>query len=121
MDVLFEILERSDSITCAQNYKKSKDSPFEIMNETTYSFCLTFSDGSRYLTFDREMETLQIYDSEFQNNPAEDMQWESATGTEWQESKTEGLRYYVGKSYGDEIVGDENTSATAFSFCGNPW
>lgn len=61
MDALFEILERSDSITYAENYKKPKDSPFKIMDETTYSFCLTFSDGTQYTTYDRQKELEQFF------------------------------------------------------------
>ena len=48
------------------------------------------------------------------------MQWETAAGGEWQQGETENLRSYVCKSCGGEIVGDENTAATACPFCGNP-
>ena len=30
------------------------DIPFEVMDETTYSFCLTFSDGSQCVTYDAQ-------------------------------------------------------------------
>lgn len=73
-----------------------------------------------YCDTEFEMETLKSYDSELQNEPEEDMHWESTAGAEWQESETEGLRSYVCKSCGGEIVGDENTAATACPFCGNP-
>lgn len=56
MDTLFEILERSNSIAYAENYKKPIESPFEVLDETTYSFCLTFSDGSQYVTCDWQKE-----------------------------------------------------------------
>ena len=39
-----------------------------------------------------EMETLKSYDSELQNEPAEDMRWESAAGADWQEGEADGLR-----------------------------
>lgn len=73
-----------------------------------------------YCDTEFEMETLKNYDSELQNQPEEDMRWESAAGAEWQESETEGLCSYVCKSCGGEIVGDENTAATSCPFCGNP-
>lgn len=73
-----------------------------------------------YCDTEFEMETLASYDNELKNEPAEDMQWESAAGAEWQENETEGLRSYVCKSCGGEIVGDENTAATSCPFCGNP-
>lgn len=67
-----------------------------------------------------EMETLKNYDSELQNEPEEDMRWGSAAGADWQEGEADGLRSYVCKSCGGEIVGDENTAATSCPFCGNP-
>ncbi len=73
-----------------------------------------------YCDTEFEMETLKSYDSELKNEPEEDMRWENAAGAEWQESETEGLRSYVCKSCGGEIVGDENTAATSCPFCGNP-
>ena len=48
------------------------------------------------------------------------MEWETSAGSEWQESEIEGLRSYVCKSCGGEIVGDANTAATSCPFCGNP-
>lgn len=61
IDALFKILERNDSITYAENYKKPKKPLFEIMDETTYSFCLTFSDGNRYTTNDRQKELEEFF------------------------------------------------------------
>lgn len=73
-----------------------------------------------YCDTEFEMETLASYDNELKNEPAEDMQWESTAGADWQEGEAEGLRSYVCKSCGGEIVGDENTAATSCPFCGNP-
>ncbi|MGM9680314.1 MAG: hypothetical protein ACI3XR_02295 [Eubacteriales bacterium] len=56
VDTLFEILDHSDSISHAENYKSPMKSPFIVMDETTYSFCLTFSDKSRYMTRDQSIE-----------------------------------------------------------------
>ena len=62
MDALFDILERSDSITYAENYKKPKKIPFfEVLDETTYGFCLTFSDGSQYVTLDCQKELEEYF------------------------------------------------------------
>ncbi len=66
-----------------------------------------------------DMETLEDYDTGLQEEP-NSMEWETSAGSRWQESETEGLRSYVCKSCGGEIVGDENTAATACPFCGNP-
>ncbi|MGM9657584.1 MAG: hypothetical protein ACI3W9_01145 [Eubacteriales bacterium] len=73
-----------------------------------------------YCDTEFEMETLKNYDSELRNEQSDDMQWESAAGSEWQQSETEELRSYVCKSCGGEIVGDANTAATSCPFCGNP-
>lgn len=66
-----------------------------------------------------EMETLAGYDSELKNEQADNMKWET-TGDKWQDGETDGLRSYICKSCGGEIVGDENTAATSCPFCGNP-
>ncbi|MGN0601874.1 MAG: hypothetical protein ACI4I7_04110 [Oscillospiraceae bacterium] len=73
-----------------------------------------------YCDTEFDMETLASYDNELKNEQPDDMNWETAAGTEWQEGETDGLRSYVCKSCGGEIVGDENTAATACPFCGNP-
>lgn len=67
-----------------------------------------------------EMEALSAYDSELSSNQTDDMNWETAAGGEWQEGEADGLRSFVCKSCGGEIVGDENTAATSCPFCGNP-
>ena len=58
---LLDILERNDSIAYAENYKKPMDSPFEVMDETTYSFCLAFSDGEQYNTLDSQGELEKFF------------------------------------------------------------
>ena len=67
-----------------------------------------------------EMDALKSYDAELQGEQADNMEWETSAGREWQESEIEGLRSYVCKSCGGEIVGDANTAATSCPFCGNP-
>lgn len=73
-----------------------------------------------YCDTEFEMETLKGYDNELKNDKADDMQWESNAGTEWQEGEADGLRTYICKSCGGEIVGDESMAATECPFCGNP-
>jgi len=67
-----------------------------------------------------EMEALASYDSELKNEAANDMTWKTEAGSEWAEGETDGLRTYVCKSCGGEIVGDETTAATACPYCDNP-
>lgn len=73
-----------------------------------------------YCDTEFEMETLASYDSELKNEQADNMEWETAAGGEWQEDELSGLRSYVCASCGGEIACDENTAATSCPFCGNP-
>ena len=73
-----------------------------------------------YCDTEFEMEALASYDEELKNEPQEDMSWEETGGSQWQEGEAEGLHSFVCKSCGGEIVGDENTAATACPYCGNP-
>ena len=73
-----------------------------------------------YCDTEFDMEALKTYDSELQNEQADEMNWETTAGGEWQSGETDGLRSYVCKSCGGEIVGDENTAAASCPFCGNP-
>ncbi len=73
-----------------------------------------------YCDTEFEMETLAGYDSELKKEQPDDMKWETDAGSEWNDGEAAGLRSYVCKSCGGEIVGDENTAATSCPFCGNP-
>ena len=73
-----------------------------------------------YCDTEFEMETLAGYDNELRSEQADDMKWETNAGDQWQDDEANGLRSYVCKSCGGEIVGDENTAATSCPFCGNP-
>ena len=72
-----------------------------------------------YCDTEFDMETLASYDAGL-NGEQDSMEWETSAGTQWQEGEADGLRTYVCKSCGGEIVGDENTAATSCPFCGNP-
>lgn len=73
-----------------------------------------------YCDTEFDMETLSGYDADLQGEKADSMEWETTAGSEWQDGEADGLRSYVCKSCGGEIVGDANTAATACPFCGNP-
>jgi len=66
------------------------------------------------------MEALQGYDERLKNEPEENMNWDTSAGSEWQEGEESGLRSYICKSCGGEIVGDETMGASSCPFCGNP-
>lgn len=67
-----------------------------------------------------EMDVLKSFDEDLKSDTTDDMSWDSTAGSEWGNGETDGLRSYVCKSCGGEIVGDENTAATACPYCGNP-
>ena len=67
-----------------------------------------------------EMEALQAYDSQLNNEQQSDMTWDANAGQEWETGETDGLRTYVCKSCGGEIIGDETTAATSCPYCDNP-
>ena len=73
-----------------------------------------------YCDTEFEMDVLKEYDAELQDEEADNMDWETTAGGEWEEGETDGLRTYVCKSCGGEIVGDANTAATSCPFCDNP-
>ncbi len=73
-----------------------------------------------YCDTEFEMEALAGYDADLRGDQADDMQWENTAGAQWQGDEADGLRSYVCKSCGGEIIGDENTAATSCPFCGNP-
>lgn len=73
-----------------------------------------------YCDTEFEMETLASYDSELRSDQADDMNWQMASGADWQENEIGGLNAYVCQSCGGEITCDENTAATSCPFCGNP-
>ncbi len=72
-----------------------------------------------YCDTEFEIDALKEYSQEVQSQQADEMNWEMPTGSQWKEGEEEGLRSYICKSCGGEIVGDENMAAAACPFCGN--
>ena len=73
-----------------------------------------------YCDTEFEMETLASYDEALHTEQTDRMEWETQAGAEWAEGETDGLRVYVCKSCGGEIVGDETVGATSCPYCDNP-
>ena len=73
-----------------------------------------------YCDTEFEIEALQQYDTTLKEEKTDDMQWEKAEGSTWQEGEEQGLNTYHCESCGGEIVADENTAASTCPFCGNP-
>ena len=86
---------------------------------------IEFDSGSQkmkcpYCGTEFEMEALIAYDEELKGQTQDDMAWDTAAGSEWQEGETEGLRIYTCNTCGGEIVADDTTGASECPFCGNP-
>ena len=73
-----------------------------------------------YCDTEFDIETLENYGKELEGEPDDSMCWETSAGVDWQEGEADGLRSYVYKSCGGEIVADDTTAATSCPFCGNP-
>lgn len=67
-----------------------------------------------------EMETLEAYDNQLENEQESDMSWDANAGQQWGAGEADGLKTYVCKSCGGEIIGDETTAATSCPYCDNP-
>ena len=73
-----------------------------------------------YCDSEFEMETLLGYDEDLKTDAPDEMTWDTAAGSEWDDAETEDMNVFVCKSCGGEIIGDANTAATSCPFCGNP-
>jgi len=73
-----------------------------------------------YCDTEFEPDTLASYDDELKTEQAEDMKWDTEAGSEWQAGEEDGLRVYVCRSCGGEIVADETTGASSCPYCDNP-
>ena len=73
-----------------------------------------------YCDTEFEIETLKGYEEELEGDSADNMEWQTDAGSEWQQGETDGLCNYSCNSCGGEIVADETTAATKCPFCDNP-
>ena len=69
-----------------------------------------------YCDTEFEMETLSAYDAALQEQQEDTLEWETAPAQQLEE----GVRAYVCQSCGGEVLGDDQTAATACPYCGNP-
>ncbi|MBQ9341399.1 MAG: hypothetical protein IJK13_01690 [Lachnospiraceae bacterium] len=67
-----------------------------------------------------EMEALLAYDEDLNNDGQDETNWNMGDKQEWTLDEESGLRSYVCKSCGGEIIAEETTGATACPYCGNP-
>lgn len=67
-----------------------------------------------------EMEALKQFDEQLKSDSVDEMNWDMKDQSEWSSGESEGMKVYVCKSCGGEIVTDATTSATACPYCDNP-
>lgn len=58
---LLELLGQCESISYAESSSRAKKSHFHVADEEIYGFCLTFSDGGRYMTDDRQRKFEKLF------------------------------------------------------------
>ena len=85
---------------------------------------VTFDSGVQkmkcpYCDSEFEAESLSAYEEGKRTDTADQMNWETTAGGEWQEGETENLSVYVCRSCGGNIVCDSNTVATTCPYCDN--
>ena len=67
-----------------------------------------------------DISTLQTYTNDAKTDKTDDLNWQQPSASEWQPGEAEGMRVYVCKSCGGEIVCDDNTAASSCPYCNNP-
>ncbi len=73
-----------------------------------------------YCDTEFDVADLKGYDETLKNPPPPDEDDLKPPSSEWSEEEAEGLRRYICKSCGGEIVTDATTAATHCPFCDNP-
>lgn len=72
-----------------------------------------------YCDTEFDLKTLEDYEKELHSDVQDDMVWEQAERSRWQEEDGQAA-IYVCQSCGGEIIADETTAATSCPYCSNP-
>jgi len=73
-----------------------------------------------YCDTEFEMDALLAQEEEQPSQRPDEATWDSTEADTWQEGEDLGLRQFVCRSCGGEIITEETTAATACPYCGNP-
>ena len=73
-----------------------------------------------YCDTEFEVETLKDLDEQTRMEFEDDMSFDSTGSCQWTQGQEEGVRIYVCRSCGGEIIADETTGATHCPYCDNP-
>jgi len=85
---------------------------------------IEFSSGKQkllcpYCDTEFELETLENYGKDLNDEKPSEMEWEKQSENTWQENE-DGMLVYSCQSCGGEIICDETTAASSCPYCGNP-
>jgi len=69
-----------------------------------------------YCDTEFDMETVKEFNEAAAGQQTDDMNWESASTTDWKNEETDKMSVYICQSCGGEIVADESTGASACPF-----
>lgn len=67
-----------------------------------------------------ELEALQKYDEDIKMTSPDNMNWDTAMGSEWNAEERNSIRVYLCESCGGEVVGDAVMAASKCPYCDNP-
>lgn len=73
-----------------------------------------------YCDSEFDVAALRSKDEILNTQPADDFKWDESEHENWDPAEEEGIKVFVCKTCGGEIVGDENTAATKCPYCDNP-
>jgi len=73
-----------------------------------------------YCDTEYETETLKSLDDVLKSDKADDMSWEKTSSDEWSDGEKEGMKCYICRSCGGEIIGDDTTGASSCPYCDSP-
>lgn len=73
-----------------------------------------------YCDTEFETETLKAFGAETADASEDDLSFETASETRWDDSESDGMSAYICKSCGGEIIAEATTAALSCPFCGNP-
>ena len=73
-----------------------------------------------YCDSEFEIEALKSYNDELLGEDEERFCWDNSGTEEWKADELEGIKTYLCKSCGGEIIGDATSAATSCPYCGNP-
>lgn len=73
-----------------------------------------------YCDTEFDMDIVKAYDEQVNSVGEDKMDWNAVAGSEWGAGEADGLRAYVCKSCGGEIIGEETTGSMSCPYCDKP-